>query len=1366
MLVRRIGCWVCVLMLSLAWGSAAVATSMSENQSNDVMWIEDLLAPAQIIRDVVVTPPGALQFTSVDDDSFSLVGELPGRTTTVVLRPESGRWDISAYSYFRVDLVNNGTGLVWIRGRLDNPGAEDWWNSAPSQAFIMPGERATLGFPFPRANDQNDAPAIFGQQSGKPNGHRAHWKAFDPANVIACRLVIQSTASELKLEDLVISVAYPYGVEANAERMELPFLDRFGQVRQLNWDGKVHSAEELQQRHEDELIALGHDEGPTAFNQFGGWAEGPQLEATGFFRTEKVNDRWWLVDPEGRLFFSHGANSVGFGQRTPIPGRADLFEWLPESGDERMAGVVEEDQAHFMVANLVRTFGAEWQEPARDRLHRRLRQWGMNTLGAWSDNELMSDRRTPYTAILHAGGHWSPLGYGISDPFAPDFKERIMTGLQRTMPNGEDPWCVGVFIDNEIDWTEPFVHNTFARPDWQPARRALLEWLEEKYGDVQRLNVAWETSFESWDAIREIPEHGNAAFESDVSDLKRLIAGTYYRITREAMREVLPNTLYLGSRQHKGDIEAYEESIRYLDVISFNTYQPLAGSQLPRGADIPVLETEFHFAAPDRGVPGVGLMPVGDQLQRSRSYIAYVVSSLQHPNVVGTHWFAFPDQSAAGRPGENYQIGFVDVTDTPYAEITEITRIMSERMYDIAMDPSTPLLEVLESMWSEEPSTTDPTYAYTVAQVHGVDLQAQADGFAARGDGSFRIHLQPADESFWDLSTVQLLGLMLHNRGASDVIFDLKLRNPDATDWSNSALGRTIVKPGESIPLGIALQRLSDYAATHPAFLRMSGRPDRYFRHWHTFDPARVRELVIHGRSSAPVEFDLGAMFPLRKVRPAWADRLPLIDPYGQYMQVTWPGKVFRDDDLTDAIDAEAALVAGLPQAEEFNQFGGWAAGPQLDATGFFRTAQVDGSWWFVDPEGRLFWSFGMNCVGIDYAGQTPTERDHSIFFNLPGEDDLVFGAFHVGLAVEENFVEISDVPHYDYTGANLFRKYGDDWPARQVASDLQRMRYANLNTIGAWSDVALREERAIPYVAMIHYVYDEAATKLPDPFHPNTRTYIRQALEDYPVNFREDPWCLGVFVDNELHWHNDARHLVAAILGHHEPRTPVRRAFQDWLESNYMHLDAFNAAWGLSLMSWDDLQIITDPAVFANADPVDCAALAAYFADRFFGMIRDELDAFSGNHLYLGSRMNAAPPEVLESLARHADVISANIYSYDPSPGRYGSTDKPVLIAEFHFANVAGNNLGGGLRSAQDAEQQARQLRAYMHEAVRHPQIIGVHWFQWRDQSVAGRYDGENFDIGLFDVADRPKPQLIRAFAESGRDLYEQRGAPLRAID
>jgi hypothetical protein len=49
---------------------------------------------------------------------------------------------------------------------------------------------------------------------------------------------------------------------------------------------------------------------------------------------------------------------------------------------------------------------------------------------------------------------------------------------------------------------------------------------------------------------------------------------------------------------------------------------------------------------------------------------------------VGTHWFQFSDQPFTGRfDGENYQIGFVDVCDTPNPEIISAARDVGAKMY-------------------------------------------------------------------------------------------------------------------------------------------------------------------------------------------------------------------------------------------------------------------------------------------------------------------------------------------------------------------------------------------------------------------------------------------------------------------------------------------------------------------------------------------------------------------------------------------------------------------------------------------------------------------------------------------------------------
>ncbi len=674
--------------------------------------IEDLLKPHVVLKDFSVTAPPSIEQSLSQEGKLELSGELKDKACTIVLKPEEGDWDISGYSYFRVDITNNGDGLVWIRGRLDNEGALDWKDSSSSMAYILPGERATLGFPFQRAQSADDSPEIFFPQGARPTGFRYHWMKFDPEKVIACRLIIKSASSHLDLKDIQVSLAQPFGAKANARLLELPYLDKFGQVRQLDWPNKVHSDDELARRTLKEDRELKTKPGPESFNRFGGWKDGPQLEATGFFRVEKYKGRWWFVDPEGRLFFSHGANSVGFVQSTVLNGREALFEWIPSK--EGFGEALDKDNVNFAIANLIRTYGPDWKAKAYDRIHARMRQWGMNTVGAWSDAHLYKNPKTPYTPILHVGRGQDSLGKGLPDPFSAAFEKRVEEGLRElAVTSGSDPFCLGVFIDNELGWYEDFVGNALAGKPGMPARQAVFAFLKEKYATIEELNAAWSTKYASWETLDAFPVESEG-FDEDRKSLERLIANRYYKVCHDMMRKVFPNHLYLGSRIHKASPEIYEEATRYSDVLSVNRYMPLATTGLPKDFDKPCLIAEFHFGAPDRGVPGVGLMFVGDQLQRSRAYAAYVLDSVLQPNIVGTHWFAFPDQSAAarptiGKPGENYQIGFVDVTDTPYPEITATSRGLADVMYPLAETESVDLLQLLQDTWSSQRPAPPPT---------------------------------------------------------------------------------------------------------------------------------------------------------------------------------------------------------------------------------------------------------------------------------------------------------------------------------------------------------------------------------------------------------------------------------------------------------------------------------------------------------------------------------------------------------------------------------------------------------------------------------------------------------------------------------
>ena len=44
------------------------------------------------------------------------------------------------------------------------------------------------------------------------------------------------------------------------------------------------------------------------YDEYGGYTGGEKYEATGFFYTKKIGDRWWTIDPLGNPYSAH----IGF----------------------------------------------------------------------------------------------------------------------------------------------------------------------------------------------------------------------------------------------------------------------------------------------------------------------------------------------------------------------------------------------------------------------------------------------------------------------------------------------------------------------------------------------------------------------------------------------------------------------------------------------------------------------------------------------------------------------------------------------------------------------------------------------------------------------------------------------------------------------------------------------------------------------------------------------------------------------------------------------------------------------------------------------------------------------------------------------
>ena len=473
----------------------------------------------------------------------------------------------------------------------------------------------------------------------------------------------------------------------------LPCIDRYGQFKHRDWPGKTHSEDELKAAAADEEKDLAAHPGHAEWDAFGGWAKGPQLKATGRFRTEKVGGKWWLVDPDGRLFWSWGPVRVtpssamtplNGNPRTPktgaaLPDRDCFFEDLPKPGDEYAQFYETCDDLlkpfylkrgetrwyDFSASNLRRKYGKDWFGRYSDICHRRLRSWGANTIANSSDLRICLQDRTPYAERIECQsrpieGSWGQW-FKFRDPFDPSFKKGVSAALAAHGREAHDKWCIGFFIDNEIQWGsrhEDLARWTLWSPDDQPAKAEFLKRLAAK-------GIVYDPNDRS-----SVPDEELRAF-TDV------IVEEYFKRTREAVKEFDANLLYLGCR-FAGSARDWVigPCAKYCDVVSYNIYRDQIGDwRLPNGLDAPVMIGEFHFGAWDRGLFGCSLRNKGSQAGRAAALKEYVESALGNPQIVGVHWHQFSDQATTGRfDGEHFQVGWTDVCDRPYRETVDALR--------------------------------------------------------------------------------------------------------------------------------------------------------------------------------------------------------------------------------------------------------------------------------------------------------------------------------------------------------------------------------------------------------------------------------------------------------------------------------------------------------------------------------------------------------------------------------------------------------------------------------------------------------------------------------------------------------------------
>ena len=541
-------------------------------------------------------------------------------------------------------------------------------------------------------------------------------------------------------------------------------VDKYGQNATIDFPDKIHTDQDLlDQKNEEAKHLTGIL--PADRSIYGGWKSGPKLTATGYFRTEKVNGVWSLVDPDGYLYFATGIDVIRLSNSSTMTGfdfdqsliakraadnvtpedsqglnrvdnsisktrqlisqtRADLFEWLP-TYDEPLgqhfgyrisahSGPMKHGETFsFYSANLERKYSdghstnEAVMETWKDVTLNRMIDWGFTSLGNWNDPMFYHTNKVPFFANGWIIGDFKTVSSGddfwgaMPDVFDPKFEERAQFTVKTVADQVKNnPWCVGVFIDNEKSFGRPgtpestygIVISTLKRDGKDvPTKAVFTQLMKDKYKDIANLNKAWHKNIASW---AEFNQGVNSDINNDIqiADYSTLLSSyveKYFSVVETALTQHMPNHLYMGARLPNWAMseEVIKASAKYADVVSYNIYKEgLAADSWDFLAQIdkPSIIGEFHMGSMDSGLYHPGLIMASDQKDRAKMYKEYMHSVIDNPYFVGAHWFQYIDSPITGRAydGENYNVGFITVTDTPYTPMVEAAKELHSNMYE------------------------------------------------------------------------------------------------------------------------------------------------------------------------------------------------------------------------------------------------------------------------------------------------------------------------------------------------------------------------------------------------------------------------------------------------------------------------------------------------------------------------------------------------------------------------------------------------------------------------------------------------------------------------------------------------------------
>ncbi|WP_338359515.1 hypothetical protein [Yeosuana marina] len=398
---------------------------------------------------------------------------------------------------------------------------------------------------------------------------------------------------------------------------------------------------------------------------YGGW-KATQFGATGFFRVEKINNRWWIIDPDGYPFIHKGIAAI-----RPGTSNGQKSALLSKYGSEQ--NWIEQETS-FLKAH------------------------GFNGAGAWSSISLIKNSSSPlpYTVIVNPMGSyksqhlkdyggtyeqagWQGYRYDLVMVFDPEFDIYVESTISSIAQYANDKNLVGYYTDNELPWKNDALdrHLRYLGHD-ESGYIAAKNWLDTRKGKNASLADINNT---------------------DRSEFIGFYFETYMKKVTTTIKKYDPNHLYLGCRFNQESEELtnpkiFEVAGQYMDIISINHYrkwEPIQTqmAEWERWSNKPFIITEWYTKGEDSGLPnntGAG-WNVPTQQDRGYFYQNFTIELLKSKVCVGWHWFRYQDNDpldlTTDSSNRDSNKGIVNSNYEPYIPLMDNMKAINNHTFQL-----------------------------------------------------------------------------------------------------------------------------------------------------------------------------------------------------------------------------------------------------------------------------------------------------------------------------------------------------------------------------------------------------------------------------------------------------------------------------------------------------------------------------------------------------------------------------------------------------------------------------------------------------------------------------------------------------------